>query len=159
MDQRKVKGYVNNHGCEWIFNPPPPAYICNTNRCRWTSTAVTLYAFDYEDTPTWPATWQLCSTWRLRTTPLETCPVPRGPILDTMEARVPSKHADQDQVGGAKEKSTHRRHSTCKRGGSLQKWLAHRKSFRSHWEWWRTSKEGPSWDSERRCKEDVSATN
>ena len=57
MDQRQVKGYVNNHGCEWIFNPPPPAYICYTNRCRWTSTAVTLYAFDYTDTPTWPATW------------------------------------------------------------------------------------------------------
>ena len=22
MDQRKVKGYITNHGCEWILNPP-----------------------------------------------------------------------------------------------------------------------------------------
>ena len=27
MDQRQVKGYVNNHGCEWIFNPPHASHF------------------------------------------------------------------------------------------------------------------------------------
>ena len=26
-DQRQVKGYVNNHGCEWIFNPPHASHF------------------------------------------------------------------------------------------------------------------------------------
>ena len=27
MDQRQVKGYVNNHGCQWIFNPPHASHF------------------------------------------------------------------------------------------------------------------------------------
>ena len=27
MDQCQVKGYVNNHGCEWIFNPPHASHF------------------------------------------------------------------------------------------------------------------------------------
>lgn len=27
MDQRKVKGYVTNHGCEWIWNPPHASHF------------------------------------------------------------------------------------------------------------------------------------
>jgi len=27
LDQCKVKGYANNHGCEWIFNPPHASHF------------------------------------------------------------------------------------------------------------------------------------
>ena len=51
-----------------------------------------------------------------------------------------------------KEKSTQGSHSSCQRGGSLQKWLAHPQSFRSHRKQRRSSKKGPVGDSKRMYK-------
>ena len=57
-----------------------------------------------------------------------------------------------------KEKSTQGSHSSCQRG-SLQKWLAHPQSFRSHRKRRRSSKKGPIGDSKRMYKEKVPAAN
>ena len=55
-----------------------------------------------------------------------------------------------------KEKATQGSHSSCQRGGSLQKWLAHPQSFRKQR---RSSKKGPIGDSKRMYKEKVPAAN
>ena len=67
--------------------------------------------------------------------------------------------ACRPEIGEIKEESMHRRCSSCKRGGSIQKWLAHRQSSRSHSQWWWSSKKGPSGDSEGLYNENIPAPN